>query len=127
MQLSRLDRPLSGWSKQSAYLRGQILYRAAEMPEIAISSCKLSWSGQTKPPRESRPRKPRSRRVDRAVAICLAVLLPTNYFGYAAYLWRHQLFFWAQTLPFQLCDWAMVTVIVALVTGQRSWFDVSYS
>src|SRR6266852_2438494 len=67
-----------------------------------------------------------SRRVDRAVAISLALLLATNYFGYAAYLWRHQLLFWVQALPFQLCDWAMVTVIVALLSGRRSWYEVSY-
>lgn len=67
-----------------------------------------------------------SRRIDHAVAICLALLLTTNYLGYAAYLWRHDLFFWAQALPFQLCDWAMVTIIVALLTGRRSWFEVSY-
>jgi hypothetical integral membrane protein (TIGR02206 family) len=67
-----------------------------------------------------------SRRVDRAVAICLALLLTTNYFGYAAYLWQHQILIWRQALPFQLCDWAMVTIIVALLTGWRSWFEVSY-
>ena len=71
-------------------------------------------------------RMTRSRRVDNAVAICLALLLATNYFGYAAYLWRHHLLFWAQALPFQLCDWAMVTVIVALLTARRSWYEVSY-
>src|SRR5450432_4719368 len=68
----------------------------------------------------------RSRRIDRAVASCLAILLSTNYFGYAAYLWHHHLLFWTQALPFQLCDWAMITVIIALLTGRRGWFDVSY-
>ena len=67
-----------------------------------------------------------SRRVDRAVAFCLALLLATNYLGYATYLLRHHLLFWAQALPFQLCDWAMFTIIVALVTGRRNWFEVSY-
>jgi hypothetical integral membrane protein (TIGR02206 family) len=71
-------------------------------------------------------RMTRSRRIDRAVAICLALLLATNYFGYAAYLWGHHLLDWTQALPFQLCDWAMVTVIVALITRRRSWFEVSY-
>ena len=67
-----------------------------------------------------------SRRLDRAVASCLALLLGTNYFGYALYLWSHNLLFWKQALPFQLCDWAMVTIIVALLTGRRSWTEVSY-
>jgi hypothetical integral membrane protein (TIGR02206 family) len=68
----------------------------------------------------------RSRRIDRAVSVCLAILLATNYLGYAVYLWRHQLFYWAQALPFQLCDWGMVTIIVALLTSRRGWSEVSY-
>jgi hypothetical integral membrane protein (TIGR02206 family) len=67
-----------------------------------------------------------SERVDRAVAVCLALLLLTNYFGYAFYLWQHELFAWRQALPFQLCDWAMVTIIVALFTERRSWIELSY-
>lgn len=71
-------------------------------------------------------RRTNSRRIDRAVAICLALLLTTNYLGYAVYLWSHQLFVWQQALPFQLCDWAMFTIIVALFTGRRGWMEVSY-
>ncbi len=67
-----------------------------------------------------------SRRTDRAVAFCLSLMLVANYLGYANYLWRHQLFFWELALPFQLCDWAMVTIIVALFTRRRSWTEVSY-
>ncbi len=71
-------------------------------------------------------RRTNSRRIDRAVAICLALLLVTNYVGYAGYLLqRHQLV-WQQALPFQLCDWAMVTVIVALLTRRQGWSEVSY-
>ncbi len=67
-----------------------------------------------------------SKRVDRAVAVCLSLVLLTNYVGYAAHLLqRHQLV-WQQALPFQLCDWAMVTVIVALLTGRQGWSEVSY-
>jgi len=67
-----------------------------------------------------------SRRLDRAVAFCLALLLITNYLGYAFYVWSHDLFLWQQALPFQLCDWAMITIIVALFTGWRGWTEVSY-
>lgn len=67
-----------------------------------------------------------SQRTDRAVAVCLALLLATNYLGYAFYLWQHRLFVWRQALPFQLCDWAMATIIVALLTRRRSWTEVSY-
>jgi hypothetical integral membrane protein (TIGR02206 family) len=67
-----------------------------------------------------------SQRTDRAVAVCLALLLVTNYLAYAFYLWQHRLFVWRQALPFQLCDWAMATIIVALLTRRRSWTEVSY-
>ncbi len=71
-------------------------------------------------------RRSGSSRIDRGVATCLALLLATNYLGYAAYLWSQELFLWKQALPFQLCDWAMFTIIIALFTGQRSWTEVSY-
>jgi len=64
--------------------------------------------------------------IDRVVAVCLALLLATNYLGYAVYLWRDQRLYWHQALPFQLCDWAMVTITVALLTGRPSWTEVSY-
>jgi len=67
-----------------------------------------------------------SRWIDRVIAVCLAVLLATNYLGYSVYLWRDQRLFWQQALPFQLCDWAMVTIIVALLTSRLSWTEVSY-
>ncbi len=67
-----------------------------------------------------------SRTLDRAAALGLSLLLLTNYLGYAFYLWSHDLLFWQQALPFQLCDWAMVTIIVALFTGWRGWTEVSY-
>lgn len=67
-----------------------------------------------------------SRRADRAVAICLALILAVNYLAYGIYLWSQQLLYWKQALPFQLCDWAMVTVIVALLTERPHWIEVSY-
>jgi hypothetical integral membrane protein (TIGR02206 family) len=67
-----------------------------------------------------------SRRTDRAVAVCLSLLLVVNYLGYATYLLQHQQLVWQQALPFQLCDWAMVTVIVALLTARQSWSEISY-
>jgi hypothetical integral membrane protein (TIGR02206 family) len=68
----------------------------------------------------------RSRFIDRAVALGLTLLLVTNYLGYAVYLWQHDLLIWRQALPFQLCDWAMVTIIVALLTRNERWTEVSY-
>ncbi|MEO8439422.1 MAG: TIGR02206 family membrane protein [Spartobacteria bacterium] len=71
-------------------------------------------------------RRSGSSRLDRAVALGLALMLATNYIGYAAYLREYQLLFWKLALPFQLCDWAMVTIIVALLTRRHSWTEVSY-
>ncbi|HEY1770897.1 MAG TPA: TIGR02206 family membrane protein [Chthoniobacterales bacterium] len=71
-------------------------------------------------------RRTHSRRIDRAVGVCLSLVLAANYVGYAVYLWRYHQLFWRQALPFQLCDWAMVTVIVALLTNRRNWCEVSY-
>ena len=62
-----------------------------------------------------------SRTLDWLVAIGFTLLLLTNYLGYALYLWQHDLLYWKQALPFQLCDWAMVTIMVALLTGWRGW------
>lgn len=67
-----------------------------------------------------------SKRIDLAVAVCLAVVLVANYAGYATFLFRHRLFVWQQALPLQLCDWAMVTIIVALLTRRPGWSEVSY-
>lgn len=67
-----------------------------------------------------------SKQIDRAVAVCLSVVLVVNYCGYASFLLRRHQLVWQQALPFQLCDWAMVTVIVALLTRRQSWSEVSY-
>jgi hypothetical integral membrane protein (TIGR02206 family) len=68
----------------------------------------------------------KSQRFERSVAGCLAALLVVNYIGYAAYLSRAGTLRWQQVLPFQLCDWAMIAVIVALISGRRGWFEVAY-
>ena len=33
---------------------------------------------------------------------------------------------WQNALPFQLCDWAMFAIIVALLTGRERWLEVAY-
>ena len=33
---------------------------------------------------------------------------------------------WQQILPLQLCDWGMVVVIVAMLSGNQRWFEVAY-
>jgi hypothetical integral membrane protein (TIGR02206 family) len=68
----------------------------------------------------------KSRRMERAVAGCLAALLAINFVGYAIYLRRQGGIRWEQALPFQLCDWAMFATIVALISGRIGWFEVAY-
>jgi conserved hypothetical integral membrane protein TIGR02206 len=67
-----------------------------------------------------------SRWFERIVAISLAACLTVNYLGAAVFLWRQHHLYWAEMLPFQLCDWAMVAIIVALINGRRSWFEIAY-
>lgn len=67
-----------------------------------------------------------SRWSERIVAMFLAACLTMNYLGAAIFLWHHHHLYWAEMLPFQLCDWAMFVIIVALINGRRSWFEIAY-
>ena len=67
-----------------------------------------------------------SRWLERVVSTSLAACLALNYLGAAIFLWHHHHLYWAEMLPFQLCDWAMFVIIVALINGRRSWFEIAY-
>ncbi len=71
-------------------------------------------------------RKARWPRCERIVGRLLAVLLLANYLGYEIYLGMTNGLSWEKALPFQLCDWAMIAVIVALLTGRERWLEVAY-
>ena len=71
-------------------------------------------------------RKSRWQGVEKLVGRFLAVTLAVNYVGYTIYLWLTIGLSWERALPFQLCDWALVTIIVALLTGRERWFEVAY-
>jgi hypothetical integral membrane protein (TIGR02206 family) len=71
-------------------------------------------------------RKSRWPRCDRIIGRFIAVLLAINYLGYAIYLRTTGELTWRNELPFQLCDWAMIAIIVALLTGRERWLEVSY-
>ena len=71
-------------------------------------------------------RRSGSKRLDLACALGFVLLLASNYIGYGVYVWQHHLVSWQQALPFQLCDWAMFTIIIALLTRWRGWTEVSY-
>ena len=65
-------------------------------------------------------------RSERTVAALLAGVLLVNYVGYEIYLAFTVGLEWKKALPFQLCDWAMITIIVALLTGRERWLEVAY-
>jgi hypothetical integral membrane protein (TIGR02206 family) len=71
-------------------------------------------------------RKTRWPRCERVVGRLLAALLLANYLGYEIYLALTAGLSWEKALPFQLCDWAMIAIIVALLTGRERWLEVAY-
>jgi hypothetical integral membrane protein (TIGR02206 family) len=71
-------------------------------------------------------RKARWPRCERVVGRLLAALLLVNYLGYEIYLALTAGLSWEKALPFQLCDWAMIAIIVALLTGRERWLEVAY-
>lgn len=71
-------------------------------------------------------RKSRWPKSERAIATFFALLLALNYLAYASYLWLGENLYWENALPCQLCDWAMVAIIVALLTGRERWLEVAY-
>jgi hypothetical integral membrane protein (TIGR02206 family) len=71
-------------------------------------------------------RKSRWPRCERMIGRVIAVMLGLNYLGYALYLRTTEELTWQNELPFQLCDWAMIAIIVALLTGRERWLEVSY-
>ena len=71
-------------------------------------------------------RKSRWPRSERIIARLLAVTLAVNYLGYEIYLALAAGLSWQKALPFQLCDWAMIAIIVALLTGRERWLEVAY-
>jgi hypothetical integral membrane protein (TIGR02206 family) len=71
-------------------------------------------------------RKSRWPRTERTVARFFALLLLLNYIGFEIYLGATEGLAWQKALPFQLCDWAMLAIIVALLTGRGRWLEVAY-
>jgi hypothetical integral membrane protein (TIGR02206 family) len=71
-------------------------------------------------------RRSKVRLVERLIAVALSGLLVGNYLTYLVFVRRFELATWQESLPLQLCDWAMVVVIVALLTGSKRWFEVAY-
>jgi hypothetical integral membrane protein (TIGR02206 family) len=68
----------------------------------------------------------RTHRMERAIAAAIITLLVVNYVAYLVFIRTHGMTNWLEMLPLQMCDWAMVVVIVALWTGSARWFEVAY-
>jgi hypothetical integral membrane protein (TIGR02206 family) len=71
-------------------------------------------------------RKSHSPRSERIIGRLFAGLLVFNYLGFEIYLASTGGWQWQKALPFHLCDWAMVVIIVALLTGRARWLEVAY-
>src|ERR1051326_3545733 len=72
-------------------------------------------------------RRSKSQRAERAIVMTLSALLVLNYATYLVFVrYRGGAVSWQQLLPLQLCDWGMVVVMVAMLTGRQRWFEVAY-
>jgi hypothetical integral membrane protein (TIGR02206 family) len=71
-------------------------------------------------------RRMQSPRVERVIVLCILLALLVNYFCYMFFVRYLQDLTWQQMLPMQMCDWAMVVIMVALWTGHPRWFEVAY-
>jgi hypothetical integral membrane protein (TIGR02206 family) len=71
-------------------------------------------------------RKSRWPRGERIIGWLLAGLLVFNYVAFEIYLASTGGWLWQKALPFHLCNWAMVVIIVALLTGRERWLEVAY-
>jgi len=68
----------------------------------------------------------KSQVAERIIVGALSLLLVLNYFVYLSLVRQFGAVSWEQVLPLQLCDWAMVVIIIALWTRGPRWFEVAY-
>jgi len=71
-------------------------------------------------------RRTKSRSAERVIVITLSALLVVNYIVFMCLVRQFGAVSWQQILPLQLCDWGMVVVIVAMLSGNQRWFEVAY-
>src|SRR5216683_2448407 len=71
-------------------------------------------------------RRTKSQRIERVIIVALSAVLILNYVVYLVFIRSHGAVDWRQMLPMQMCDWGMVVVIVAMLTGNQRWFEVAY-
>jgi hypothetical integral membrane protein (TIGR02206 family) len=68
----------------------------------------------------------KSRFLERSICFAISALLLINYVMYLIVARQFGVAAWQKILPLQLCDWAMVVIIVALWTGNRRWLEIAY-
>src|SRR5580704_4428707 len=68
----------------------------------------------------------KSRFLERSICFAISALLLINYVAYLIVARQFGVAAWQKILPMQLCDWAMVVIIVALWSGRRRWLEVAY-
>jgi hypothetical integral membrane protein (TIGR02206 family) len=68
----------------------------------------------------------KSRLLERSICFAISALLLINYVAYLIVARQFGVAAWQKMLPMQLCDWAMVVIIVALWTGSRRWLEMAY-
>lgn len=64
--------------------------------------------------------------IERIIVGALSLTLVVNYFVYLSLVRQFGAVSWEQLLPLQLCDWAMVVIIIAMWTRRPRWFEVAY-
>src|SRR6266576_5226375 len=68
----------------------------------------------------------KSSAIERIIVGALSLTLVVNYFVYLSLVRQFGAVSWEQVLPLQLCDWAMVVIIIAMWTRRPRWFEVAY-
>src|SRR2546423_6893122 len=68
----------------------------------------------------------KSPRLERSIRLTISALLLINYAAYVIVARNFGVDRWYKLMPLQLCDWAMIVIIVALWTGKRRWLEVAY-
>jgi hypothetical integral membrane protein (TIGR02206 family) len=68
----------------------------------------------------------KSRVLERSISLAISALLIINYVAYLIVARQFGVAAWQKMLPMQLCDWAMVVIIIALWTGNRRWLEIAY-
>ena len=68
----------------------------------------------------------KSRFLERSICFAISALLLINYAAYLIVARQFGVAAWTRMLPMQLCDWAMIVIIIALWTGSRRWLEVAY-